>query len=141
MRNGKVYEKFVFVKESDIHGKGIFISTKIPKGKKLLEIKGDVIGGDECERREEEEDNVYIFWNGDDCYIDTSMTKKIKYINHDCDFNCDVVENGRGGLMVIAYRTIEAGEELTIDYGYDDIYENCECESCIEEEEDLSKVM
>jgi len=131
MRNGKVYEKFVFVKESDIHGKGIFISTKVPKGKKLMEIKGDVIDGGECERREEEEDNVYIFWNGDDCYIDTSMTKKIKYINHDCDFNCDVVENGKGGLIVIAYRTIDAGEELTIDYGYDDIYENCECNSCV----------
>ncbi len=137
MRNGKVYEKFVFVKESDIHGKGIFISTKVPKDNKLLEIKGVVIDGDECERREEEEDNVYIFWNGDDCYIDTSMTKKIKYINHDCDFNCDVVENGRGGLMLIAYHTIEAGEELTIDYGYDDIYENCECKSCLVEEEDV----
>ena len=135
MRNGKVYEKFVFVKESDIHGKGIFISTKVPKDKKLMEIKGDVIDGDECERREEEEDNVYIFWNGDDCYIDTSMTKKIKYINHDCDFNCDVVENGRGGLMLIAYHTIEAGEELTIDYGYDDIYENCECNTCVADTE------
>ncbi len=135
MRNGKVYEKFVFVKESDIHGKGIFISTKVPKGKKLLEIKGDVIDGDECERREEEDDNVYIFWNGDDCYIDTSMTKKIKYINHDCDFNCDVVENGRGGLLLIAYHKIEAGEELTIDYGYEDIYENCECNSCVADTE------
>ncbi len=135
MRNGKVYEKFVFVKESDIHGKGIFTSTKVPTGEKLMEIKGDVIDGDECERREEEEDNVYIFWNGDDCYIDTSMTKKIKYINHDCDFNCDVVENGRGGLMLIAYHTIEAGEELTIDYGYDDIYENCECNSCVADTE------
>lgn len=141
MRNGKVYEKFVFVKESDIHGKGIFISTKVPKGEKLMDIKGDVIDGDECERREEEEDNVYIFWNGDDCYIDTSRTKKIKYINHDCDFNCDVVENERGGLMLIAYYTIEAGEELTIDYGYDDIYENCKCKSCVEEEEDVSKVL
>jgi len=131
MRNGKDYERFVFVKESDIHGKGISISTQVPKGKKIMDIKGDIIDGDECERREEEEDNVYIFWNGDDCYIDTSMTEKIKYINHDCDFNCDVVENGSGGLMLIAYRKIEAGEELTIDYGYDEIYENCECNSCV----------
>ena len=133
MRNGKAYEKFVLVKESEIHGKGIFISTKVSKGKKIMDIKGDVIDGDECERREEEEDNVYIFWNGDDCYIDTSMTKNIKYINHGCDFNCDVVENDRGGLMLTAYRTIEAGEELTIDYGYDDIYENCECNYCVED--------
>ena len=131
MRNGKSYEKFVVVKDSEIHGKGIFTSAKVIKGKKIIDINGDVIDGDECERREEEEDNVYIFWNGDDCYIDTSMTENIKYINHSCDFNCDVVENDTGGLMLIAYRTIEAGEELTIDYGYDDIYENCECNYCI----------
>jgi SET domain-containing protein len=122
------------VKNSKIHGKGIFISKRILKGKKIMDIKGEVIDGDECERREDEEDNVYIFWNGDDCYIDTAKTKKIKYINHNCDFNCDVVENEENGLMLIAYRTIEPGEELTIDYGYEDIYEDCECQSCIEEE-------
>lgn len=137
MRTGKDYEKFVLVKGSYIHGKGIFISTKVPKSKKIMGIKGEVIDADECERREEEEDNVYIFWNGDNCYIDTSMTEKIKYINHCCDFNCDVVENGRGGLMIIAYRTIEAGEELTIDYGYDEIYENCECNYCLADAERL----
>ena len=132
MRNGKAYEKFVHVKESEIHGKGIFTTTMIPKGKKIMDITGDVIDGNECERREEEENNVYIFWNGDDCFIDTSKTDYIKYINHDCNFNCDVVENESEGLMLIAYRTIEAGEELTIDYGYEDIYENCECNRCLE---------
>jgi len=129
-RNGRDFEEFVVVKESGIHGKGIFTSVDIPKGSKIMDIKGEVIDGDECERREEEEDNVYIFWNGDDCYIDTAKTKKIKYINHDCDFNCDVVDNGKGGLMLIAYRNIKAGEELTIDYGYDEIYENCGCDEC-----------
>jgi uncharacterized protein len=130
----KDFENFVFVKDSEIHGKGIFVSKRVPKGKKIMNIQGEIIDGDECERREEEEDNVYIFWNGDDCYIDTAKTKKIKYINHDCNFNCDVVENEDNGLMLIAYRTIEAGEELTIDYGYDEIYEDCECKSCIEAE-------
>ncbi len=128
--NGRDFEEFVVVKRSGIHGKGIFTSVDIPKGSKIMDIKGEVIDGDECERREEEEDNVYIFWNGDDCYIDTAKTKKIKYINHDCDFNCDVVDNGKGGLMLIAYRNIKAGEELTIDYGYDEIYENCGCDEC-----------
>lgn len=128
------FKKYVYVKNSEIHGKGIFISKLVPKGEKIMDILGEVVDGDECERREDEENNVYIFWNGDDCYIDTARTKKIKYINHDCNFNCDVVENGKNGLMLIAYRTIEAGEELTIDYGYDEIYEDCECQSCLKEE-------
>ncbi|GBD88917.1 SET domain protein [bacterium BMS3Abin03] len=129
-KNGKDFENFVYVDNSGIHGKGIFTSANIPKGYKIMDIKGEVINGKECERREDEEDNVYIFWNGDNCYIDTVKTKKIKYINHNCDFNCDVVENDKDELMLIAYRDIKAGEELTIDYGYEDIYDGCGCNDC-----------
>ncbi len=129
LKKEKDFENFVVVKSSDIHGKGIFTKTDIPEGSPIMVIKGEVISGDECERREEEEDNVYIFWNGD-TYIDTAMTKKIKYINHDCDFNCDVVERDEESLRLIAYRDIKAGEELTIDYGYDEIYEYCQCSLC-----------
>lgn len=127
------YEEFVFVEESDIHGKGIFISTDIPRGRKILSIKGELIDGNECMRREDEEDNVYIFWNYEDMYIDTAMTDKIKYINHNCDFNCDIVDEKKNGLKLIAYKDIKAGEELTIDYGYEDIYEECSCNLCINE--------
>ena len=133
--NRTKYGKYVIVKDSGIHGKGIFSTVNMHEGKKILDIKGEIIDGDECERREEEEDNVYIFWNGDDCYIDTNRTRKIKFINHNCDFNCDVVEDGKNGLMLIAYKNIKAGAELTIDYGYQDIYDECKCELCIKEEE------
>ena len=127
-------EEFIFVKSSVIHGKGIFAAKDISKGKKILRINGEAIDGDECERREEEENNVYIFWNGDDDYIDTSMTDKIKYINHNCDFNCDVIDDEHKGLMLVAFKDIKAGEELTIDYGYEDIYNDCGCNICTREE-------
>jgi len=123
------FEKFVSVKNSSVHGKGIFTPVDIPKNKIIMPIIGEVISGDECERREDEENNVYIFWNGD-TYIDTAMTEKIKYINHNCDFNCDVIERDKNSLSLIAYRNIKAGEELTIDYGYEEIYEDCKCGKC-----------
>ena len=124
------YEKYVRVKRSKIHGSGIFASVNIHKNKVIMKIEGEVISGDECERREEEDNNVYIFWNGDDCYIDTANTKKIKYINHNCDYNCDVEEDENGGLVLVSEVLIKAGEELTIDYGYDDIYDDCSCQTC-----------
>ena len=89
-----------------------------------------MIDGNECERREEEENNVYIFWNGDECYIDTNNTQKIKYINHNCDPNCYVDEGENNSLILFSLRDIKAGEELTIDYGYEEIYEMCNCNSC-----------
>ena len=131
----KDYSKYVFVNESDIHGKGIFINSDVPSGAIIMEIEGDLIDGNECERREEEENNVYIFWNGDDSYIDTANTNKIRYINHNCNYNCDVEENENNGLILIAARDIKKGEELTIDYGYEDIYDDCGCRACISEEE------
>lgn len=92
-------------------------------------IKGEVIDGDECLRRENEEDNVYIFWNGD-TYIDTANTKKIKYINHNCNPNCEVEDGDKKRLKLFAARKIKKGEELTIDYGYEEIYDGCKCSSC-----------
>ncbi len=125
------FEQFIIVKESPIHGYGIFTSGLIPEGSKIMLIEGEVISGDECERRENEEENVYIFWNGD-TYIDTVHTEKIKFINHMCDCNCEVEDNDETSLWLVAARDIEAGEELTIDYGYDEIYENCHCAFCEE---------
>lgn len=123
------WEKNIIVKHSHISGKGIFSNARIPENELVLTIKGEVISGKECERREEEEDNVYIFWNGR-TYIDTVMTDKIKYINHSCDPNCEVVDRDKESLNLISLREIENGEEITMDYGYDEIYEICNCGKC-----------
>lgn len=123
------FDKFVYVKDSQIHGKGIYTSRLIKTGEKIMVISGEVISGDECERRENEENNVYIFWNGE-TYIDTNKTDKIKYINHDCDYNCEVHDRDESSLWLVAARDIDIDEELTIDYGYDEIYETCSCNNC-----------
>ncbi len=124
------FEKYIFVSNSVIHGNGLFTSRDIARGTPLMRISGEVINGDECQRREVQENNVYIFWNGDDCFIDTSFTDKIKYINHKCDYNCDISEID-SQLVLVAARDIASGEELTIDYGYEEIYESCSCSACI----------
>lgn len=122
------YENHVIVRPSNIHGQGIFTTIDITCGSEIMIIDGEVISEEECIRREEE-GNVYIFWN-ETHYIDTYNTKKIKYINHKCDFNCEVVETENDGLLLAASKDIAAGEELTIDYGYDEIYEACQCALC-----------
>jgi SET domain-containing protein len=125
----KSWEEFVSVGSSSIAGTGIFASTDIPCDELVMIIRGEVITGKECERREDEEDNVYIFWNGR-YFIDTRNTGKIKYINHSCDPNCEVLDRDKESLNLVSCRDIKAGEEITMDYGYDEIYEICSCEVC-----------
>jgi Proteins containing SET domain len=129
MDTEKTFEEFVVVKESSIHGKGLFTSAFIPQGSKIMIIEGEVISEEECIRREDEENNVYIFWNGD-TYIDTVNTDKIKYINHSCNYTCSVIERDEQSLYLTAYRDLSPDEELTIDYGYEEIYDYCNCKEC-----------
>jgi SET domain-containing protein len=125
------WENNILVKESPIHAKGIFTNSDIPKDELVIVVQGEVISGKECERREDEENNVYIFWNGR-YYIDTVKTLKIKYINHDCDANCEVMERDKETLNLVSIKDIKAGDEITMDYGYDEIYEYCSCNTCSE---------
>ena len=127
------FETSTEVKNSSVHGKGLFVNGNISEDEIIMVIKGDVINGIECERREENENNVYIFWNGDDIFIDVSSTDKIKYINHDCNPNCYVDENDASSLFLVASRNIKAGEELTMDYGYEETYDSCNCYTCRKE--------
>jgi len=124
------YSDYIFVKESNLHGKGLFSDIDIPKGSVIMKIIGDEIDENECVRRENEENNVYIFYKDENKYIDTINSDKIKFINHNCDNNCYVDEDENGDLILVAQRNIYSGEELTIDYGYDDIYDACSCNEC-----------
>ncbi|GAB4134078.1 MAG: SET domain-containing protein-lysine N-methyltransferase [Ignavibacteriales bacterium] len=121
----------VIVKDSQISGKGLFAAKDIHEGEFIMLITGEVIDEAECIRREDEENNVYIFWN-DINYIDTSMTDDIKYINHSCEPNCFVDDGDEKSLNLVAGKFIKAGEELTIDYGYEEIYDFCNCHICSE---------
>lgn len=131
MKFERDWENSVEVRDSKIHGKGIFSSSFIPKDDLVMVISGEVIDGNECERREDEEDNVYIFWNGDDCFIDTNKFGKIRFINHDCEPNCEVMDRDEETLNLVAIKDIYPDEEITIDYGYEEIYEGCTCRSCL----------
>lgn len=120
------YLNYLEVKNSPLHGKGLFTKVDIPADTIICVIEGEVIDENECIRREEEEDNVYIFWNGDN-YIDTSNNPLLRNINHLCEPNCYVEDRNESSLFLIAERDIKAGEELTIDYDYEEIYESCQC--------------
>lgn len=116
------------VKNSKVHGKGIYATLDIKKGTKIIEYVGEKISRKEGDRRSEARikkylnskkmGSVYIFQLNNKQDIDGSpLYNKARYINHSCDPNCEVdIENGK--IWISSLRRIKKGEELSYDYGY-----------------------
>lgn len=116
---------FIIVKPSVIQGQGIFTTKFCQANQRLMIITGETISGAECLRRENEENNVYIFYNDEDVYIDTAMTEKIRFINHNCSPNAAVIARDANSLYLVALRDIPEDEEITMNYDYEEIYHAC----------------
>lgn len=120
------------VRNSPIHGNGVFALKPIDAGTRIAEYRGEIISRSELEHRAEtrsreagqgENLSIYYFEVEDDCFIDaTDLTEEnpARYINHACDENCEAIWNARERRMeIVAVRDIAAGEELSFDYGFD----------------------
>lgn len=93
-------KKYLFVKESSIHGKGLFTTVNIPLGK--------VLGYCEVVKVDKHSDYSLLV-NDEDLY---DVVCKFRYINHSDEPNVIIF----GDLSVVACDTIRKGSELTHDY-------------------------
>ena len=133
-----ITSKYIEVRESEIHGIGVFAKTKVPKDKKVIEYIGEKITKKESARRSialieknrgsETDGAVYIFEVNKRHDIDGNIPENTaRFINHSCDPNCepDVIKNR---VWLISTRKIKKGEELSYNYGFDlDDYEEHQC--------------
>jgi uncharacterized protein len=114
---------------SRIAGQGLFAGQEIKKGAKIRRYIGQKITHEESDRRLAA-GNVYIFGLDERYAIDGDTPKNTaRYINHACDPNCQTEQYGNT-IWIVAIRDIEAGEELTYNYGYelnDEPVEPCYC--------------
>ena len=130
--------KYIEVRESEIHGTGVFARTKVPKGKKVIEYVGEKITKKESKRRSialieknqgsQTNGAVYIFEVNKRHDIDGNILENTaRFINHSCEPNCEpnVIKNR---VWLISTRKIKKGEELSYNYGFDlDDFEQHEC--------------
>jgi len=111
------------VKQSPVHGRGVFARRHIPAGTRIIEYTGEKISGDEADRRHptnpDDPFHTFFFMLSNGKVIDGAVNgNDARWINHACDPNCES-EEGRGGkrVYVKAKRDIKRGEELNYDYG------------------------
>lgn len=116
------------VRQSQVHGFGVFATKAIVAGTVVCLYTGDVISAEEAERRSAERSRafpdapIYIFEIDENTCIDATRTgteNPARFINHSCNENCEAVWNAETRRMEIrALRNIVAGEELSFDYGF-----------------------
>lgn len=108
------------VRNSKIHGRGVFATRKIEPETFLIEYEGKRISAREADKRAgADPDNPFhtFFFSlengkvidGDDEGGDA------RWINHGCDPNCEAREE-KGRVYIYALRKIKRGEELCYDY-------------------------
>jgi SET domain-containing protein len=117
----------VKAKKSGIHGFGGYARKPIKKGKRIIEYTGPLISKEDA-ALELKEQNEYVFTLNEDEDIDGSVLWNLaRYLNHSCDPNCES-EIKKGRVWIYATRSIEKGEELTYNYGYElDGFEDRPC--------------
>jgi SET domain-containing protein len=114
-------------------GLGLFATKPIKRGAHIATYRGRRISAEESERREARGAR-YMFAINNRWVIDGSPRWNLaRYINHSCRPHAKPVGRG-GGIVIVALREIESGEEITYDYGpeYLDYFfkGNCCCAAC-----------
>ena len=133
-------EKYVVVKESKIHSKGVFAINNIPQGTRIMEYFGEKITKEEGTKRERasieraKTDHkiaaTYMFELNDEWDLDGNISNNdAKYINHSCEPNCDIEIIG-DRIFIHTIKDIKKDEEISFNYGFsaDDALEHpCKC--------------
>jgi uncharacterized protein len=108
------------IRESPIHGHGVFAGEDIPWGKKIKEYGGAVIGAKKAAKRIAKGAQA-IMELGDGQHIDGfDGGNGAAFINHSRKHpNCFLLRGKTKIWIVAGIEGIKAGEELTYDYGSD----------------------
>jgi uncharacterized protein len=108
------------VRDSPVHGRGVFAVAPIKKGTRILEYLGDRVShkaaDDRYEDHDENDNHTFLFIVDKHTVIDAGVGgNDARFINHQCSGNCEsVIENRR--VFIDAARDIESGQELGYDY-------------------------
>jgi SET domain-containing protein len=97
-------------------GLGLFATKPIKRTGYIATYRGPRISNEEADQREARGAR-YMFTLNSRWTIDGSPRWNVaRYINHSCRPNAKPVGRN-GGIVIVALRRIESGEEITYDYG------------------------
>jgi SET domain-containing protein len=120
------------VRDSKIHGRGLFTTADIAKDEVVAVKGGHIISREQLREKVTPHLGPVEIQIGDDLFIapvtEEERESSMLYTNHSCDPNLGM----RGEITFVAIRDIRAGEELTHDWATtddDDYSVECKCGS------------
>ena len=117
----------VRVGPSQIAGQAL-CGARYPQGTRIIQYIGARFPKEESVERLAR-GNTYIFAFNERYDIDGKTLKNTaRYINHSCDPNCEAVVTKRT-IWIVALQDIQAGEELSYNYGLTARQYRCRCGS------------
>ena len=111
------------VRQSTLHGNGVFAAREIPAGTRIIDYGGRRITSEQADAMHpvnpDDPFHTFFFSLSTGKIIDGgNRGTDARWINHSCAPNCETQENDAGTRVhIIALRDIPAGEELFYDYG------------------------
>jgi SET domain-containing protein len=115
------------IRKSKIHRYGVYAAQRIPGNRKVIEYTGEKISNAEADRRHEGGGYTYLFELGSRHTIDGAVGGSgAEIINHSCEPNL-ITRVMKGHILYMSLRPIKRGEELTVDYNFDDNGDKTPC--------------
>jgi hypothetical protein len=108
-------DRGIEVRESGVHGRGVYATRFVPKGTRVIEYTGQRVTW-QAAADDEKGPHTFIFGLENGEVIDPTIGgNEARWINHCCDANCEAIEED-DRIFIYAKRNIKAGEELFYDY-------------------------
>lgn len=117
------------IRDSSIHGRGLYASRDIPKDTWILQYLGEHVDKEESDRRANAllakakktgGAKVYIFILNDFLDIDGDVEyNDARLMNHSCTPNVEAQTWQEEEIWFVSLRDIKKGEELFFNYGFD----------------------
>lgn len=110
------------VRDSALHGRGVFAARFIPAGTYILEYEGQRLSTEEADASEPSDpsdaSHTFFFALSDGTIINGGVGgNDSRFINHSCEPNCEGHENDSGTrVYIVTLRDIQPDEELLYDY-------------------------
>lgn len=103
------------VRSSSVHGRGVYATKAIRKGRRIIEYTGERVSWEEAPNDPDDPHTFNFGLENGDVINPEVGGNEARWINHSCDPNCEAIEED-DRIFIYAMRNIRPGEELFYDY-------------------------